>query len=117
MARKRSVSHPKPPKPKTPRPRPPRPPDVSPTHRVTVAAAAGRGPAFPAAGPRGVAGAASALELAAPSSAGLADAILDIVGADHATLRATLTAWQREQDRVVNRSWRRPGGLVRPAGL
>ena len=42
---------------------------------------------------------------------------LRLVGGDEGTLQATLVAWQREQDRLVNRAWRRPGGMARPAGL
>lgn len=125
MPRKRRVSQPKPRAPKAPAPRKPRPPDVPATHsRATVAGAAGRSRALPASssGPHAAAGApVAALELAAPASAanssGLADTLLEIVGADHATLRSALAAWQREQDRVANRTWRRPGGLSRPAGL
>lgn len=59
-----------------------------------------------------------ALDLTASASGpGLLDAILDIVGADTLALRQTLALWQREQDRLTNRAWRRPGGLARPAGL
>lgn len=52
---------------------------------------------------------------ASASGAGLLDALLR--SGDILTLRDALTAWQREQDRLLNRSWRRPGGLARPAGL
>jgi hypothetical protein len=38
-------------------------------------------------------------------------------GAESLTLREALTLWQREQDRLMNRVWRRPGGLARPSGL
>jgi hypothetical protein len=51
------------------------------------------------------------------SSGGLLGAILDIVGDEHGSLQGTLAAWQREQDRLANRAWRRPGGMARPAGL
>lgn len=118
MARQRRTPHPKPPR--APRPtarRKPRPPNVPATARATVVGTTSRGSALPAAGPHAVAAGSAALELTAPASSGLADTILEIVGADHATLRASLAAWQREQDRVLNRSWRRPGGLVRPANL
>ncbi len=56
-------------------------------------------------------------DLAAPAGPGLLDAILEVVGADTLTLRATLALWQREQDRLTNRAWRRPGGLARPGGV
>lgn len=56
-------------------------------------------------------------DLAAPSGSTLLDAILEVVGADTLTLRATLALWQREQDRLTNRAWRRPGGLARPGGV
>lgn len=63
-------------------------------------------------------GAAPAIELAPPfGSSGLFDALLEVVGAEHLTVRGMFEAWQREQDRAFNRSWRRPGGLARPAGL
>ncbi|MEO7001905.1 MAG: hypothetical protein ABI068_08765 [Ktedonobacterales bacterium] len=58
-----------------------------------------------------------ALALAAPFGSGLFDALLEVVGAEHLTVRGMFEAWQREQDRAFNRSWRRPGGLARPAGL
>ncbi|HEX5441856.1 MAG TPA: hypothetical protein VFW76_13290 [Ktedonobacterales bacterium] len=48
---------------------------------------------------------------------GLLGALLEIVGAEGDSLAGALAAWQREQDRVANRAWRRPGGLARPAGL
>ncbi|HET8906131.1 MAG TPA: hypothetical protein VFN11_04115 [Ktedonobacterales bacterium] len=51
------------------------------------------------------------------SSGGLLGALLDIVGDEHGSLQGTLAAWQREQDRLANRAWRRPGGMARPAGL
>ncbi len=115
MPRKRRTPHPQ--TPQSPRPHPPRPPRVPPTRRATVADAFGHSNVSAAAGPHSVAGGSAALDLTAPASAGLADVILDIAGADHAALRSALTAWQREQDRVLNRAWRRPGGLVRPADL
>lgn len=52
---------------------------------------------------------------ASASGAGLLDVLLR--SGDALTLRDALAAWQREQDRLLNRSWRRPGGLARPAGL
>ncbi len=52
---------------------------------------------------------------AIPGSPGLLDTLLELGGA--LTLRDALAAWQHEQDRLLNRSWRRPGGLARPAGL
>lgn len=48
---------------------------------------------------------------------GLAPVLIELAGAEHGDLRAALGVWQREQDRLVNRAWRRPGGLARPAGL
>ncbi len=59
-----------------------------------------------------------ALDLIAPGAAsGLLDTVLEVVGAESLTLQQTLALWQREQDRLLNRAWRRPGGLARPAGL
>lgn len=49
--------------------------------------------------------------------AGLSSVILELVGAERATLGSALVAWQREQDRLLNRAWRRPGGLARPGGI
>lgn len=62
-------------------------------------------------------GASHPFDLAAPAGPGLLDAILEVVGADTLTLRASLALWQREQDRLTNRAWRRPGGLARPGGV
>ena len=57
------------------------------------------------------------VELAPSAASGLLDAVLELTGAEHQTLRQALGAWQREQDRVLNRSWRRPGGLAHPIHL
>ncbi len=72
----------------------------------------------PRAGTTGI----QALELVADGAGGagpigLGGALLELVGAERLTLVHALSAWQREQDRLANRAWRRPGGLVRPAGL
>lgn len=48
---------------------------------------------------------------------GLLGALIELVGAEDGSLAGALTAWQREQDRLANRAWRRPGGMARPAGL
>lgn len=106
----------------TPRPRQPRSPDVPATHREAIPSSVSR--ALPA-HPRGVthsAGASLAHELVSPSvqpgaDLGLVPVLIELAGAQHADLRAALSVWQREQDRLVNRAWRRPGGLARPAGL
>jgi hypothetical protein len=100
----------------------PRPPALPATSRAPEPDTFGRGDPPPRSGPRADVGAARARDLTAASAAagappGLAGVLLEIAGADHATLRAALSAWQREQDRVLNRAWRRPGGLARPAGL
>jgi hypothetical protein len=50
-------------------------------------------------------------------SGGIFEVLLELVGTEQVTLGQALDAWQREQERVANRSWRRPGGLARPAGL
>jgi len=120
----RHPHHRKPPKTRAhhPRQRHPHPPNVHPTSRATVGDPFGRGRAtIPAAGPHPALAASHAIELAATApgsgSPGLFDVVLELVGAQHATLRQTLTLWQREQDRTLNRTWRRPGGLARPAGL
>ena len=86
--------------------------------RVTAASAFGHGAsALPTRGPRVSASVTQRMELTAPHPAGLSDVLLDLAGAEHGSLSQTLVAWQREQDRLVNRAWRRPGGLARPAGL
>lgn len=51
------------------------------------------------------------------AATGLSDVLLELLGEGTVTLRSALVAWQREQDRVLNRTWRRPGGLVRPGGV
>ncbi|MGH2515579.1 MAG: hypothetical protein ACRDHP_07975 [Ktedonobacterales bacterium] len=119
MARSRKPPKPRARKPPKPRAHHPRPPDVHATTRATVGDAFGHGrSAIPAAGPHPALGGSHAIELdAASASPGLFDVILELVGAEHATLRQTLALWQREQDRTLNRTWRRPGGLTRPAGL
>jgi hypothetical protein len=53
----------------------------------------------------------------AVSAAGLGDALLDLVGEGQLRLSHALQAWQREQDRVANRAWRRPGGMARMGGV
>ena len=50
-------------------------------------------------------------------AAGLTGVILEVVGEHGLSVGQALSAWQREQDRVANRAWRRPGGLARMAGL
>lgn len=61
------------------------------------------------------------LELAAGESSGATDgllgALIELVGVEGGSLAGALAAWQREQDRLANRAWRRPGGMARPAGL
>ena len=120
--------HPRPRKPPNPRkpPKPrahhPRPPDVHATTRDTAGDTFDRThAALPTAGPHPALTGSHALELSAGASSatapGLFDVILELVGAQHVTLHQTLTLWQREQDRTLNRTWRRPGGLARPAGL
>ena len=61
------------------------------------------------------------LELVAGGASGAADgllgALIELVGVEGGALAGALAAWQREQDRLANRAWRRPGGMTRPAGL
>lgn len=56
-------------------------------------------------------------ELDALSEVGLTPLLAELVNHGTVSLATTLSAWQREQDRITNRTWRRPGGLYRPAGL
>ena len=112
------------PKPKHPRQKHPRAPDVPATHRATVADTTGHTRSGP---PRSGASAASGSttptrELPLPAGrtsgdSGLAAVLIELAGVEHGDLRAALAVRQREQDRLVNRAWRRPGGLARPAGL
>ncbi|HEX5156556.1 MAG TPA: hypothetical protein VFW17_05010 [Ktedonobacterales bacterium] len=51
------------------------------------------------------------------STSGLLGPLIEIMGAEGDSLHGALAAWQREQDRLANRAWRRPGGMARPAGL
>jgi hypothetical protein len=47
---------------------------------------------------------------------GLLGAVMQLAGAG-ALGGTALVTWQREQDRIANRAWRRPGGLQRMGGL
>lgn len=51
------------------------------------------------------------------TASGLLGPLNEIMGAGGDSLQGALAAWQREQDRLANRAWRRPGGMARPAGL
>ncbi|HEX5547191.1 MAG TPA: hypothetical protein VFX24_07255 [Ktedonobacterales bacterium] len=51
------------------------------------------------------------------TASGLLGPLIEIMGAEGDSLHGALAAWQREQDRLANRAWRRPGGMTRPAGL
>ena len=93
--------------------RPPHQPDVpvSPARHPTA------GAQLPLARPAGAhAAAVSGVEML-PAHAATGGAALDVIGASHLTLHDTLAAWQRQQDHALNRTWRRPGGLRRQAGL
>ncbi|HEX9036965.1 MAG TPA: hypothetical protein VF808_08245 [Ktedonobacterales bacterium] len=47
---------------------------------------------------------------------GLLGAVLQLAGSGDLSGSA-LATWQREQDRISNRQWRRPGGMQRMGGL
>ncbi|HEX6819434.1 MAG TPA: hypothetical protein VF120_13740 [Ktedonobacterales bacterium] len=114
MARRRKQPKPAP----QARQKKPHAPSVPSRARDTAEAAFGHGASgLPSRGPHGDAGASHAIELTAPPSAGLSDVLLELAGAEHGGLSRTFAAWQREQDRILNRAWRRPGGLARPGGL
>lgn len=51
------------------------------------------------------------------SAAGLSAVVLELAGEGKVSMAAALSAWQHEQERVSNRTWRRPGGLARMGGL
>jgi hypothetical protein len=54
--------------------------------------------------------------LAAAVDTGLLGAVWTLAGSGDLS-GAALATWQREQDRLANRAWRRPGGLQRMGGL
>lgn len=56
-------------------------------------------------------------ELDPLAQVGLSGVIVDLVNHGSVSVGHTFQAWQREQDRITNRMWRRPGGLQKPAGL
>ncbi|GEM_PF-866948 len=93
-----------------------RTPNVPETTQAHVGQTFGGEGKLPQTGPHTSMGAAETLELTAQTG-GLPNILLELTGSERGTLRATLTAWQREQDRQANQAWRRPGGLARPAGL
>lgn len=54
------------------------------------------------------------------TATGLGGVILELVGEGSispGSVGSALEAWQREQDRISNRAWRRPGGMARMGGL
>ena len=71
--------------------------------------------AVSAAGPR-LALEVEAATLGARVDGGLLDAVMTLAGSGDLS-GAALATWQREQDRLANRAWRRPGGLARMGGL
>ncbi|WIG57541.1 MAG: hypothetical protein OJF49_000285 [Ktedonobacterales bacterium] len=87
-------------------------------HEQPGAGSAGKAQPVESAG-LSAAGGLVALDLLASSGAGggLSSVMLNLVGDGAVQLSAGLAAWQREQDRVANRAWRRPGGLQRMGGL
>lgn len=56
-------------------------------------------------------GASSLVELDAGSA--ISAVLLELAGEGKLPLTSALAAWQREQDRIANRAWRRPGGMAR----
>jgi hypothetical protein len=85
--------------------------DTTSTTQMRHTSGQAQGGALPAPHSGTVSGAASG------AAGGLLGALLDIAGATDGSLPGMLAAWQREQDRLANRAWRRPGGMARPAGL
>ena len=51
------------------------------------------------------------------AASGLLGPLIEIMRDEGDSLQGALAAWQREQNRLANRAWRRPGGMARPAGL
>jgi hypothetical protein len=86
-------------------------------HETAGAGSAGKSAgAAPAAGHAAGSGMA-AHELHAATGLGVSGILLELVGEGTITLSAALSAWTRDQERVTNRAWRRPGGLARMGGL
>lgn len=52
-----------------------------------------------------------------PAPSGTGGALLTLAGAERGMLRDTLQVWGAARDEAANRMWRRPGGLMRLAGL
>lgn len=95
----------------------PRPPSVPTRARDTAGTAFGHGQRALPTRPIQSFAAGHATELVAPAPASLFATLMELTGAERGGIQQTLVAWQREQDRLLNRTWRRPGGLARPAGL
>lgn len=51
------------------------------------------------------------------ADAALGSTMLDLAGEGKIGLATALAGWQREQERLTNRVWRRPGGLQKMGGL
>jgi hypothetical protein len=54
------------------------------------------------------------------TAGGATSLLLEVVGEGQlgaAEIGHLLAVWQREQDRLTNRAWRRPGGLARMGGM
>jgi len=94
-----------------------RPACPPPAQRIATSGARGRPETLPQVEPHAVTGGSHALDLSTSGGVGLLDVLLELAGAEQLSLHQTFTVWQREQDRILNRTWRRPGGLARPAGL
>jgi len=94
-----------------------RPAGTPPAQRIATSGARGRPETLPQVEPHAVTGGSHALDLSTSGGVGLLDVLLELAGAEQLSLHQTFTVWQREQDRILNRTWRRPGGLARPAGL
>lgn len=64
-----------------------------------------------------VGGAMPVRELDPLAEVGLSGILIDLINHGSVSVGHSFQAWQREQDRITNRTWRRPGGLQKPAGL
>ena len=88
--------------------------------RIRQAAGAGSAgkatQAYPTAS-QSVGGALPLRELDPLSEVGLSGILLDLINHGSVSVGHSFQAWQREQDRITNRTWRRPGGLQKAAGL
>lgn len=119
--RKPTVRHPRAHKPKKPK-KPPKPKQPKRWHEQPGQSGGKANSAITKAAPHGSEGSAvleliGAAGLSLAASGGLGGYVLELVGEGRVALSSALAAYAREQDRLANSAWRRPGGLARMGGL